>query len=194
MISRMISRSAFALLICFVAQASRVVGEEPAKEPDADHKISLAEERLVLIAPESWKREEPRSRIIEHEFSIPAAEGDENPGRMTIMAAGGSVEDNIARWVGQFKQPGGGATENAAEEAKKEIGGIEVHFVDLSGTFVDRPGPMAPAVERDGYRMLGVILVGDKIGQQFIKFYGPAKTVEENADAFAEMIEGLKLP
>lgn len=52
---------------------------------------------------------------------------------------------------------------------------------------------MAPAVERENYRMLGVILVGDKIGQQFIKFTGPAKTVEDNAAAFAKMIEELRL-
>lgn len=178
-------------LACLAVATPRVSGEEPAKEPDADHRISLADERLELIAPEAWKREKPRSRIIEHEFSIPAAEGDEDPGRLTIMAAGGSVDDNIARWQGQFKQPEGGATENAAETAKKEINGVEVHFVDLSGTFIDRPGPMAPATDRPGYRMLGVIIVGDKVGQQFIKFYGPAKTVEENAKAFAEMIEGL---
>jgi hypothetical protein len=183
----------FALLALAATSVSGLRAEEPAKAPEADHVISLSEDRLELIAPEAWKREEPRSRIIEHEFSIPAAEGDENPGRMTIMAAGGSVEDNVARWYAQFKQPDGGATKNNAEEEKKEIGGVEVHFVDITGTFIDRPSPMQKGVERENYRMLGVILVGDKIGQQFIKFTGPAKTVEENAEAFAKMVEELKV-
>lgn len=104
-----------ALLAVAWLYSSPLRAEEPAQEPEADHRISLADDRLELIAPEAWKREKPRSRIIEHEFSVPAAEGDENPGRMTIMAAGGSVDDNVARWVAQFKQPDGGATKNAAE-------------------------------------------------------------------------------
>ena len=112
---------------------------------------------------------------------------------MTIMAAGGSVEDNIDRWYAQFKQPDGGSTKEASKAEKKEINGLEVHFVDIPGTFIDRPRPAAEGVEREGYRMLGVIIVGDKVGQQFIKFYGPAKTVEENAEAFTKMIEGLEV-
>jgi len=164
-----------------------------AAEDDAPERtISLAEGRYTLTAPEEWKREEPRSRIIEHEFSVPAAEGDEQPGRMTIMAAGGSIDANIERWYAQFKQPGGGATADVAKKEQKEIGDVTVHLVDISGTFIDRPNPMAAGVDREGYRMLAAILAGDKIGQYFVKFYGPAKTVEEQQQAFAEMIEGLQ--
>lgn len=177
-----------AILSLVVLAASTARSEEEA----ADRAISLADGRFTLTAPESWKKEKPRSRIIEHEFSVPAAEGDELPGRMTIMAAGGSVDDNIKRWYGQFKQADGSSTADAAKTEKKEIAGIEVHIVDISGTFMDRPSPMAEGVERENYRMLGAILVGDKIGQQFIKFYAPAKTVEENEKAFSEMIESLQ--
>ncbi len=176
-----------AIALC-AAIAAPALGDEPA----ADHGIALAEGRLVLTAPEDWKREEPRSRIIEHEFSVPTAEDDEQPGRMTIMAAGGSVTANIERWYAQFKQPDGGTTADTAKTEKKEIAGIEVHLVDIAGTFTDRPNPMAAGVERENYRMLAAILVGDKIGQYFVKFYGPAKTVEEQQKAFVEMIEGLE--
>lgn len=185
-------RRYFLLSLTFAALAcgnSLLRAEDDAK----DHAIALADGKLTLTAPEDWKREEPRSRIIEHEFSIPAVEGDELPGRMTIMAAGGSVDDNIERWYAQFKQPNGGSTKEASKVEKKEINGIDVHFVDITGTFIDRPRPAAEGVERESYRMLGAILVGDKIGQQFVKFYGPAKTVEKNAEAFTKMIEGLEV-
>jgi hypothetical protein len=162
-----------------------------AEEAEANRAIDLAEGKFTLTAPEDWKREEPRSRIIEHEFSVPASEGDEQPGRMTIMAAGGSIDANIERWYAQFKQPAGGAVEAAKPETLK-VGDVEVHLVDIAGTFMDRPNPMAAGVERENYRMLAAILVGDKIGQYFVKFYGPAKTVEEQHKAFVEMIEGLQ--
>lgn len=162
-----------------------------ADEAEANRAIELAEGKFTLTAPEDWKREEPRSRIIEHEFSVPAAEGDEQLGRMTIMAAGGSIDANIERWYAQFKQPAGGAVE-AAKPEKLKVGDVEVHLVDIAGTFMDRPNPMAAGVERENYRMLAAILVGDKIGQYFVKFYGPAKTVEEQHKAFVEMIEGLQ--
>ncbi len=51
-----------------------------------------------------------QTRIVEHEFAIPAAEGDKADGRFTIMAAGGSVDANIDRWYAQFSQPDGGST------------------------------------------------------------------------------------
>lgn len=158
----------------------------------ATRTIAVANGRYTLTAPDDWKREEPRSRIIEHEFSVPADEEGELPGRMTIMAAGGSIEANIERWYAQFKQPTGGATADAAKQEKKAIGDVEVHLVDISGTFVDRPNPMATGVDREDYRMLAAILTGDKIGQYFIKFYGPAKLVEARQQAFVEMIDGLQ--
>ena len=42
------------------------------------------------------------------QIAIPAVAGDREDGLVTIMAAGGSLEENVARWVGQFEAPGGG--------------------------------------------------------------------------------------
>ena len=56
---------------------------------------------------------------------------------------------------------------------KIKVAGEEVHLVDLSGTFKDQRGPMAPAVERPKYRMLAAIIAAEPAGNYFIKFYGP---------------------
>ena len=42
--------------------------------------------------------QQPKSGIVMHEFSSPALEGDKADGRMTVMAAGGSVDANVERW------------------------------------------------------------------------------------------------
>ena len=61
-------------------------------------------------------------------------------GRLTIMQAGGSIEANVDRWIGQFKQPDGKPSREAAKIEKKEYDGLAVHLVDLSGTFAERRG------------------------------------------------------
>jgi hypothetical protein len=110
---------------------------------------------------------------------------------MTVMTAGGSVEANVERWLGQFSQPGGASASEKAKVEKKKVAGHEVTVVDVSGTYRDSRGPFAPAVERPGYRMLAAVVPTSQ-GNYFIKFYGPKKTVDANEKAFLTMIEGIK--
>ena len=140
-----------------------------------DRAIEVAGGKLALTAPEKWERKKPSSNIVEHEFSVPASEGDENPGRVTVMGAGGSVADNIDRWVGQFTQPDGGNSKDKTKINKTKVGGREVHLVDISGTYKDQRGPFsqAPSVEREKYRMLAAIIADKNLGNCFIKLYGP---------------------
>lgn len=156
---------------------------------NAADEISLSDGKITLTAPEGWKKKMPTVRIIEFEYEVPPVEGDERAGRMTVMGAGGSVEANVARWVGQFKLKGDAKPKT--EEVK--ISGQKVHVVDIAGTFKDSPGPFAPAVERENYRMLGAIIATEKEGQYFLKFYGPKATVDKNEDAFKKMLDSLKV-
>ena len=69
-----------------------------------------------------------------------------------------------------------------------------VHVVDISGNYKDSPrGPMGPTVTREGYRMLSAIVVTEKSGLVFLKFYGPKATVEANEKAFNEMLQSLQV-
>jgi len=168
-----------------IAGAALLTANFVAADEDADRTVDLG--KFELTAPEGWERREPKSRIVAHEFAVPAAEGDEQGGRVTLMSAGGSVKDNIARWQGQFELADGA---EAPKPKKRKIAGQTVHVVDLSGTFKDSPGPVAPAVERENYRMLaGIIELKD--GFYFVKFTGPQKTVTENEERFDEFLESL---
>lgn len=149
--------------------------------------VSVSEGNITLQAPAGWIKREPGVRIVEAEFAIPAVEGDETDGRCTVMGAGGTVQANIDRWVAQFTKTNRNKTE------KKEIAGQEVHLVDLGGTYKDQRGPFAPAELRENYRVLGAIIVTEKRGQYFVKFYGPQATVAANEKAFLEMLNSLKV-
>jgi len=164
-----------------------------AGRPAAADEMALADGKMTLTAPESWKKKMPSVRIVEFEYEVPAVEGDERPGRMTVMGAGGSVEDNINRWIGQFEQKNGGSSKDKTKKEEAKIAGQKVYLVDISGTYKDQPGPFAPAVKRENYRMLAAIIATEKSGQYFVKFYGPKATVDKNEEAFKKMIDSLKV-
>ncbi len=169
-----------------------------AADEKGDPKIDLADGKILLTAPEGWVRKPPKVRFIDHEFAVPAAKGDTEDGRVTVMGAGGTVEANLDRWIGQFSQPDGSETKNLVPEAerKKTISGVEVHFVDLTGTYKDMPAPFAPnaaATMRKDYRMLAAVIVAPKLGNYFIKFYGPRQTVTAHAAEFRKMVDGLQV-
>jgi hypothetical protein len=172
-----------------------LIGLAPLAARGDDHQISLAEGKLLLQAPAAWVVKRPSSGIVEFEFAIPKAEGDESDGRMTVMGAGGSIDANIDRWRGQFRDENGRALDKAAVKIEKQkIAKIDVTVVDISGTFIDKPnGPFAPgpAVKRPDYRMLAAIVQTKNAGNYFFKFYGPAKTVQENEQAFRQMLASL---
>ncbi len=155
----------------------------------AEERTELRLGKLRMTAPQQWKQVQPRVRIIAYEFAAPRAKGDPADGRVTVMAAGGSIEANIARWKRQFRGENGAAPQAKVE--KKKINGFTVHLVDLSGTYLDQRGPFAPAVPRPGYRMLGAIIQTPE-ANFFVKFYGPAATVAQHEKAFRRMIESIR--
>ncbi len=176
-----------------VAEPTNVAAEKAEKvEPQI---VKLAEGKLLLPVPGEWKVVKPRSRIVQHEFSVAAAEGDEMAGRMTIMAAGGGVQANIDRWVGQFQTAEGKPLgDDAKKIEEKKIGDQKVHTVDLTGNYQDSMrGPFGPKVNRPNYRMLAAIVPLKEQGTWFIKFYGPQATVKAAEKDFRAMVEGIKL-
>jgi hypothetical protein len=156
--------------------------------------FTIGDGKVALTAPAGWTKKEPASRIVEAEFAIPPAQGDETPGRLTAMGAGGSVQSNVDRWIDQFVGPGGAAAKPQRDKAT--ISGCEVEIVDLSGTYKDSPGgPFAggKTIMRENYRMLGAIIQTKDAGNYFLKLYGPKTTINENEKAFHDLVKSLKV-
>jgi len=195
---RRISGPVLAAMLAVMAAPSpaRRAEAQPAAAPAAaDARVfTIADGGFSLSAPAGWQRVQPKSGIVETEFSIPGTDAEAAAGRMTVMGAGGSVEDNINRWYGQFSQPDGAATKDRATTKKMKVAGCDVTLVDVSGTYKDMPGgPFAggAAIERPEYRMLAAIVETPRGSREFLKFYGPAATVGAHADGFRTMVEGM---
>ncbi len=154
--------------------------------------VALGTSGASLRVPRGWVRKEPRSEMIAAEFAIPKVAGDSEDGRLTIMSAGGSIDANIQRWLGQFTAAAGETLVPKLE--KKSIADQEVHLIDISGTYQDSSrGPFGPKVERPGYRMLAAIIVLKQGGQHFVKFYGPQATIAQAAPSFTTFLDSLTL-
>jgi hypothetical protein len=165
-----------------------------ASAQDKGNAFTIGDEKLMLTAPASWTKKAPASRIVEAEYAVPPAKGDETPGRLTAMGAGGSVEQNVTRWIDQFVGPGGSAVK--PQRDKTTVSGAEIEIVDLIGTYKDSPGgPFAGGkpILRENYRMLGAIIQTKDRGNYFLKLYGPKATIDENEKGFQEMVKSLKV-
>lgn len=176
--------SLFAILVALFAAVPFAAAEE-GKDVD----LILGDSKLHLTIPGEWKKKTPKINFIQYEFEVPTKEEGEPAGRFTISQAGGSIDANLGRWVDGFEAKG---RENKKEELK--VAGQVIHVVDIVGTYKDSPGgPFAggAVVKRENYRMLGAIIVTEKMGQHFIKFYGPKATIDENAEKFEAMLKGL---
>ncbi|HEY5313959.1 MAG TPA: hypothetical protein VIK18_15625 [Pirellulales bacterium] len=188
----------YAPAVILSAAATLLVALPAARAADQKSQtVTIADGHVKLTIPAGWTEKAPRYRIIDHEFEVPAVAGDERPGRVTIMGASGSVEDNIDRWAGQFSQPDGSGTREKAKIRKFTVAGQDATIVDISGTYNDKVGPFVPGpgVQRPDYRLLGAIIQtkndGKSTGNYFIKFYGPKNTIGGQEAAFTKMIEGL---
>src|SRR5258708_6232889 len=84
---------------------------------------------------------------------------------------GGSIEANVERWKGQFRQP------DDAKAGKRTIHGLTVTTLDISGDYSGMGGPMAAEKSlKSGYRLLGAIVEGPG-GHIFLKLTRPSKTI-----------------
>lgn len=173
-----------------LAGAKDAAPEHPAPEPIV---FTVAAGDLQFTAPGTWTKIKPRSSMLEAEFQIAKVGDDKSDGRLTIMGAGGSIDANIDRWIGQFTNDDSGPL-SGVEPTVSEIAGQKVHLVDLSGTFADSMGgPGGPVSDRKNYRMLGAIIETDEFGNYFVKFYGPKTTVDANAADFKQMLQSMKI-
>ena len=105
------------------------------------------------------------------------------------VGGGGSLEANIERWKKQFNAPAG----DSAKVDKLKVGDVDVTTVDVSGTyrFTVRPGD-ENVTEKPNFRMVGVYF-GSKMGRTYIKFVGPAKTMDKHMKDFNELAEEFQV-
>lgn len=136
-----------------------------------------------------WRSATPASPMRKAELYVPGPEGTGQAGEAIITVfhfgpgQGGTVQQNVDRWFGQFD---GGNDAKGAATAKETIGTIPVTFARARGTFQSGM-PGQPTTPLEGQALLGAILESPN-GDVYVKMTGPEPTVEKAEPAFVQMI------
>jgi hypothetical protein len=150
---------------------------------------------LRYTVPTSWTRVPAPSDVRAAQYAIPHASGDTEDGELILFffgpGQGGSTDENLTRWYGQFTQPDGKASRDAAVLTIRTVKGLRVTAVDLAGTYVGAQMPGAQkSAPKAGYRMLGAIIEGPG-GPWFFKAVGPAATIAQAKPDFDRLLDSL---
>jgi len=97
---------------------------------------------------------------------------------------GGAVDENIARWSGQFA----GAPQAKREE--RTVRGMKVTRVEIRGAYLAPGADMQSQGTRPDWELLGAIVQGSQ-GPLFFKLTGPAATVGAATKDFDALLASL---
>ena len=144
-------------------------------------------ERITFQLPAGWNAEPPSSSMRVAQATIPS---DAGAAQLAVFffgeGQGGSVEDNIKRWISQVEFAAGSATQREQFDAH----GYLITWVDFEGTL--KPAPMGggPQEPQPNARLLGAVVEGPG-GPWFFKATGPSATLAPQRDAFIRMLESI---
>ena len=141
-----------------------------------------------------FRRVPPKTPARAAEYVVPRQGSDPEDAECVVMSfgptQGGTVDENVKRWVGQFHP-----ALPTPRRAQIELNGMKATFVEVTGTFAgnmmpNRQGFSAPA-DKPGWRLLGAILETPS-GLWFFKLTGPDLTVRAGAQAFETMVRSAR--
>jgi hypothetical protein len=153
-----------------------------------------SEMALLWNDPKDFVRKEPQSPARMAEYEVPRTGADSEDGEVTVMTfgprQGGTVDENVKRWMDQFHP----ALPTPRRQAF-DINGMHVTFVEVAGTFA---GNMMPNRQnfvmpqaKSGWRLIGAI-VESPSGLWFFKMTGPDSTVRGGAREFEDMVRSVR--
>jgi hypothetical protein len=150
---------------------------------------------LTFTKPDAWKAVPSASSMRVAQFSLPRAAGDPADAELVVYyfgGTGGSVEANIERWVGQMQQPDGRPSSAVAKRSTRQVNGLRLTVVDVTGTYVAEMTPGSAQRHNSPNFRLRAAVVETAKGPYFIKLTGPAKTIAASEGAFETFLTSLK--
>ena len=151
---------------------------------------SMGQTPLKWRAPARWQLVPSASSMRLATYRVPRAAGDGADAELSITQAGGSVEANVDRWIGQFDA----ADRSSAKRSARKVGTLDVTMVQVQGKYSGGmgAGPGVGDGPAGGWALMGAIVSTPGM-PHFFKMTGPAKTVLAARAEFEGMIGTLEL-
>ncbi|MCX6828846.1 MAG: hypothetical protein NT002_06135 [candidate division Zixibacteria bacterium] len=151
---------------------------------------------VTFRPPSAWKDLGPGG-MRQANYTLGPLEGEKDSATMAVFyfgaTQGGSVNENIERWISQISLPDGGDSHKAVVQNDFNVDGMPVHLVELAGTYqASARGMMGGATEsKENYRMAAVVLETPE-GNLFFKLTGPDYTARTMIGQFRAMLKEIK--
>jgi hypothetical protein len=146
---------------------------------------------LTWAAGTPFRQRPPKSSMRVAEYGV---DGDESAELAVFYFGadqGGSIENNMSRWIAQFKQPDGSQTQ--AKRSERSVNGMNVALVEASGTYsggMAMPG-MPSRGEQANAGLLGAIAQGPSGGPVFFKLVGSRGGIDQARPGFDALISSI---
>jgi len=146
---------------------------------------------LIVNFPSEWIREAPSSSMRLAQYKIPNDMGKD--AELAIFSKiGGSIEQNLFRWANQFLQPNGDESYKKASIDSIFVSGLQITFMNLSGTFVSGGMMGGATVENPDYAIHAAIVeLSDEV--YYFKMIGPKLAIDNWKVIFRESMIGIKI-
>jgi hypothetical protein len=150
---------------------------------------------LKFTTPSGWVEEKAASTMRVAQFKLPKAAADTEDASLVLyyfgQGQGGGTAANIERWVGQMKQPDGGAGTEAKEETIM-VNGLKVTTVDVGGTYTAETAPGSGTFHNNPNFRLRAAVIETPKGSYYLKLVGPQKTIAKWDKSVTEFVKSLE--
>lgn len=162
--------------------------KEPATVASRDPAGAAAESRpLRYEVPEGWS--DGGGSGLRLATMLIGDLGDKN--EVTVIPASGTLESNVARWVGQLD-------ETADDDSRNQIAAEAIaagQVVDVDGAaativlLLDKPAREGGSV---GSAILGAMIPVDAASALFVKFKGPVEIAQRERENFVRFVSSIR--
>lgn len=148
---------------------------------------------VTFTPPANWVDLGPSGMRKASYYLNPVAD-EADSATMTVFyfgpTSGGTIEDNLERWINQMSQPDGGDPHEFSQMNELTVEDMTAHLLEVPGTYASG-SMMGNPVSKENYLMVGVVLEAPE-GNLFFKLTGPENTAKKMADELVEMVKKIK--
>ncbi|HEY6951823.1 MAG TPA: hypothetical protein VI758_05415 [Bacteroidota bacterium] len=184
---------AVAVLISLIAGCSKKT-DESKNQSQQQNAAPAGAANVTTVAgvhwtvPQGWEAQGERP-MRAATYTVPSPKEGIKAGECGVFyfgnGQGGTVEDNLNRWISQFERGG------KHEFSSRQVNGMKVTTITISGSYLSPAGPnMESQGKEDNYRLLGAIVEAPQ-GLVFFKFVGPAETVQTHQPDFDGLVNSI---
>jgi hypothetical protein len=166
---------------------------QPSARPSASAAVAADDLKITWKNPEKWVPTAAGSVMQKARYLAPPAEGDKEGATLTVFyfgpGMGGTVEANIDRWIGQFKN----VVPAAIKKGERTKDKFTLHTVEVpEGVFeAGMMGGTPDQGPKPAWGMLGAVVEAPS-GKYFFKLVGPKRTVAASKQDFDALLESIQ--